>query len=210
MQKHIILINNNFTANTQPTLTTIKGDGQSFLINKDDYFLNNTGGLNLGVVNYTNVRSYLNDPANEIIIKDFFSYLTGNTNQEQFREIFYSDQKLANVFNSFYAQSVFSGQPSSTYYITQELTETKTINTIHSNFEWNGYAPPKSFFTGVTQEIYNSTRFVQNISTIETYTNDESYYIPIFIKKKNLETSRETFDLCERTVNVLLNKNPLF
>ena len=99
MQRHTILINKRFSADTQPTVTTLTGGGQSFLVNQDSYYLNNTDGLNLGIVNPTNVRAYLNDPANESIINDFFTYLTGSTNQNQFREIFYSDQKLSNVFN---------------------------------------------------------------------------------------------------------------
>lgn len=207
MQRHVILINKRFSADTQPTVITLTGNGQSFLVNQNSYFLNSTGGLNLGVVNPTNVRSYLNDPANEIIINDFFSYLTGNTNQEQFREIFYSDQMLSNVFNNYYAQSVFSGEPSSTYYISQELTGTTTILSTYSNFNWDGYAPNKFPFTGVTQEINNSSRFMIEYPSIYTYTEDESYYIPIFIKKNYCKTDRQTFDVCERTVNLILNPN---
>lgn len=201
------MINKRFSADTQPTVITLTGNGQSFLVNQDSYFLNNTGGLNLGIVNPTNVRAYLNDSANEAIINDFFSYLTGNTNQDQFREIFYSDQKLSNVFNSYYAQSIFSGQPSSTYFIDQELTGTTTIQTVYSNFNWNGYAPTKNPFTGVTQEIYDSSRFYIDSTYTYSYTEDESYYIPVFIKKKYQYTSRNTFDVCERTINTLLNPN---
>jgi len=207
MQRHTILINKRYSADTQPTVVTLTGNGQTFLVSQDNYFLNNVGGLNLNIVNPTNVRAYLNDPANDAIISDFFSYLTGNTNQDQFREIFYSDQKLSNVFNSYYAQSVFSGQPSSTYYISQELTGTTTIPTTYTNFSWNGYAPIKSPFTGVTQEIHNSTRFYIDSTTTYSYTEDESYYIPVFIKRNYAGTARDTFDVCDRTVNLLLNPN---
>ena len=207
MQRHIILINKRYSADTQPTVVTLTGNGQTFLTNQDNYYLNNVGGLNLGIVNPTNVRAYLNDPANEAIINDFFSYLTGNTNQDQFREIFYSDQKLSNVFNSYYTQSIFSGQPSSTYYISQELTGTTTIPTTYSNFAWDGYAPIKSPFTGVTQEINESTRFYVDSTTTYSYTEDESYYIPVFIKRNYAGTARDTFDVCDRTVNLLLNPN---
>lgn len=207
MQRHTILINKRYSADTQPTVITLTGNGQTFLVSQDNYFLNNVGGLNLNVVNPTNVRAYLNDSSNDSIINDFFSYLTGNTNQDQFREIFYSDQKLSNVFNSYYAQSIFSGQPSSTYYISQELTGTTTIPTTYTNFSWNGYAPVKHPFTGVTQEINNSTRFYINSTTTYSYTEDDSYYIPVFIKRNYIGTSRETFDACDRIVNLLLNPN---
>jgi hypothetical protein len=207
MQRHIILINKKFSADTQPTVVTLTGGGQSFLVNQDDYYLNNNSGLNLGIVNPTNVRAYLNDSANESIINDFFSYLTGNTNQDQFREIFYSDQKLSNVFNSYYSQSVSLGQPSSTYYISQELTGTTTISTVYTNFKWDGYAPVKKPFTGVTQEINESTRFYTQSLDTYSYTEEESYYIPVFIKKNYQETARETFDVFDRTINILLNPN---
>ena len=207
MQRHIILINKKFSADTQPTVVTLTGGGQSFLVNQDDYYLNNNSGLNLGIVNPTNVRAYLNDSANESIINDFFSYLTGNTNQDQFREIFYSDQKLSNVFNSYYSQSVSLGQPSSTYYISQELTGTTTISTVYTNFNWDGYAPVKKPFTGVTQEINEATRFYTQSLDTYSYTEEESYYIPVFIKKNYQETARETFDVFDRTINILLNPN---
>jgi hypothetical protein len=207
MQRHTILINKRFSADTQPTVTTLTGGGQSFLVNQDSYYLNNTDGLNLGIVNPTNVRAYLNDSANESIINDFFTYLTGSTNQNQFREIFYSDQKLSNVFNSYYTQSVFAGQPSSTYYISQELTGTTTISTTYTNFNWNGYAPMKNPFTGVTQEIYGASRFYVDSTATYSYTEAESYYIPVFIKRNYEGTARNTFDVCDRTVNTLLNPN---
>ena len=207
MQRHTILINKRFSADTQPTVTTLTGGGQSYLVNQDSYYLNNVGGLNLGIVNPTNVRSYLNDSANQAIINAFFSYLTGNTNQDQFREIFYSDQKLSNVFNSYYAQSIFSGQPSSTYYISQELTGTTNIPTTYTNFNWDGYAPAKNPFTGVTQEIYGASRFYVESTTTYSYTEAESYYIPVFIKRNYQGTAREIFDICDRTINILLDPN---
>lgn len=203
-------MNERFSATTEPTVTTLTGNGQSFLVDSNSYYLNNISGLNLGVVNPTNVRAYLNDSANEKIINDFFSYLTGNTNQDQFREIFYNDEKLSNVFNEYYSQSVLSGQQSSVYYINQQLTATTYINYYYSNFNWNGFAPPKYPFTGVTQEIHGATRFTDLLSTITTYTLDESYYIPVYIKKNYADIPRETFDICEQTINLLLNPNNPF
>ena len=209
MQRHTILMNERFSATTASTITTLTGNGQSFLVDSDGYYTNDVSGLNIGAVNPTNVRAYLNDPANENTINDFFSYLTGNTTQDQFKEIFYSDQKLSNVFNQYFSQSVLQGQPSSTYYINQELTATTVVSYLYSNFMWDGYAPFKAPFTGVTQEIYGATRFVDNLSTVTTFTRDESYYIPVYIKKNYADTSRETFDICAKTINLLLNPNAL-
>ncbi len=205
MQRHQILINKRFSAETSVQTTTMSGFGQSFIVDSNGYFLNNVSGLGDGIVNPTNVRAYLNDTANQKVISDFFSYLTGNTTQDQFREIFYSDQKLSNLFNNFYIQSVLGGQQSSVYYADQQLTGTTQITYIKSNFNWDGFAPYKNPFTGVTQEIHNSTRFTELMESISTFTTDESYYVPVYIKKAYEEASEDTLDLCQKTINLLLN-----
>ena len=196
MQRHTILMNERFSATTATTIVSLTGNGQSYFINDGSYYLNNTAGLNLGVVNPTNVRSYLNDPINDTIINGFFFYLTGNTTQEQFVEIFYSDQKLSNVFNQYYNQTVLSGQISPTYYIDQELTGTTIHHHQYFGHNWDGYAPYKSPFTGVTQEIYGASDFTTITDVVTTFTIDESYYVPVFIEKHYEGTSKETFDLC--------------
>ena len=193
MQRHILLINYAFSSTTQSTQSTYSGSGQSFIVNSNDYYLNNVSGLNLGTVNPTNVRTYLNDEKNSKIINDFFSYLTGNTNQEQFTEIFYSDQKLSDVFNNYYGQSVGKGQASSVYYINEQLTGTTSFIHTYSNFNWNGYSNVK-YLTGATQEIYDSTRFVESKTTLTTFSIDESYYIPVFIKKNFKDINKSTYE----------------
>jgi len=205
MQRHTILMNPRFTANTISNIATMPGSGQNFMVNEDNYYLNNIAGLNLGVVNPTNVRAYLNNPSNQTIINDFFAYLTGNTTHSEFLEIFYSDQKLSNVFNSYYSQSVFSGQPSSTYYLQAELTGATHITTKYSNFNWDGYSLTKNPFTGLTEEIVGASRFVVESDAIYTYTEDESYYVPVFIKLNYIGTDRQTFDLCDEVINTLIN-----
>ena len=193
MQKHTVLINYAFSSNTEPTITTFSGPGQSFLVNQDDYYLNNLSGLNLGVTNPTNVRDYLNDAANQRVINDFFSYLTGNINQDQFREIFYSDQKLSNVFNLYYEQSVLVGQQASTYYIDQQLTATTQTSYYYSNFNWDGVANV-NYLTGVTQEINEATRFTEERIVLESFTTDESYFIPVFIKSNSTHINQITYE----------------
>lgn len=179
------------------------------MVDTNSYYLNNVDGLNLGVVNPSNVRAYLNDPVNSDVINDFFSYFTGNTNQEEFKEIFYSDQKLSDLFTQYYSSSVLQGQQSSIYYIDQQLTGTTEINYSYSNFNWDGYANQKLPITGVTEEIYGATRFLNQSNSITTISTEESYYVPVFLKLNYENTSRNTFDACDKIVNLLLNPNAL-
>jgi len=212
MHRYTILLNPYFSANTQTSVSAVTGGGQSYLtVTGDDYYVNNVNGLNLGITTPSNVREYLNDPANEKIIADFFGYLTGNTNQNQFREIFYSDQKLSNVFNKYYSRSILTGVQSPTAYINQQLTSTTTINYSYSNFNWNGYAPIKyPFLAGQVQEVYGSTRFTKFLSTLATFTVEESYYVPVFLKPGSNQIAPEGYDFPTKIVNTIyINPNPL-
>ena len=208
MQRHTLLLNYSFSSTTLPTQSSFSGDGQSFLVNDGSYYINNVAGLNLGVVNPTNVRAYLNDSANTNVINDFFSYLTGNTNQDQFREIFYSDQKLSNVFNSYYSQTITKSQQTSVYHINKELTGTTNESYLYSNYNWNGQANLKYPFTGITQEINNSTKFVTQVDYINTFTTDESYYIPVFIKSNYKEINTMTYNYDSMLIRLGISQDP--
>lgn len=93
MQSIQILLNRSFTANTATVIQ------KPSLV--DDYYVyqNSNGG---GIVNFSNVRGFLNDTKNKQIINDFFAYLTGRTTREQTINIVSSDEKLADVFNDYY------------------------------------------------------------------------------------------------------------
>ena len=54
-------------------------------------------------------------------------FLTGNTTQDEFKEIFYSNDKLSHVFNDFYDTSILSGNPSTTVDINFYLENTSGI-----------------------------------------------------------------------------------
>lgn len=96
-----ILLNRSFTANT---VTVIQ---KPSLV--DDYYVyqNFNGG---GIVNFSNVRGFLNDTKNQQIIRDFFAYLTGRTTREQTINIVSSDEKLADVFNDYYQRLIKSAR----------------------------------------------------------------------------------------------------
>ena len=67
-------MNTSFSANTGSTTVV----NASTITTVDGYQATNIQGLGGGIVNPSNVRGFLNDDVNDIIINDFFSYLTGN------------------------------------------------------------------------------------------------------------------------------------
>lgn len=102
MQTFEILLNKSYTSITNSETT-------SALTFVDEYYMytNTNGG---GIVNFSNVRGFLNDAKNQQIINDFFTYLTGRTTKDQTINIVSSDQKLADVFNDYYQRLITSAR----------------------------------------------------------------------------------------------------
>ena len=201
IQRHTLLINLNFSANTgstaivsASTLTTIGG-----------YQANNVQGIGGGITNPSNVRGFLNDDRNDLIINDFFSYLTGSTTTIEFAEIYNSDQKLSDVFNDYYISSIVKNQVPSTSVVDNSLIGTSGI-TIYDNtiYNYDGIATQNGL-TGITMGIDNSTRALKTQSLLTTFTSEESYYIPVFIKRNHKEITRLKFTACDKIVNFILN-----
>lgn len=194
MQSHIILLNYNFTSTTASISSNLQ------IVNQ--YEVNNVEGNGGGIVNYSNVRAFLNDDVNEDIINDFFSYLTGSTTREEFVEIYNSDQKLANVFNNYYNSSVLNNTFPSTAVINSSLTGTSGVTIINnSTFNYDGIAPQK-YLEGIPLSINDSTKNYSTSQSLTTYTTEESYYIPVFIKRNNSQLDREKiiFDEIQRVL----------
>lgn len=194
MKSFEILLNNRFTASTQ----TI--DSNLELENNYYAYVNSNGG---GIVNFSNVRGYLNDPRNQQITTDFFAYLTGNTTPPQALNIIQSDQKLADVFNDYYQRIVISAtQISSTAVIQANLTGANQNPFTNFYHPWSGYAPSKQL-TGITQDIYGSVFNSSSSYVWEDYTNEQSYYVPVYLERGTNQMARYKHDLCD----VLINKN---
>jgi len=200
IQRHIILINSGFSANTGTTavvdslnLTTFGG-----------YEANNVQGLGGGITNSSNVRGFLNNDNNDIIINSFFSYLTGTTTTSQFSEIYHSDQKLSEIFNDYYISSVVNNRPPSTSVLDSTLTGTTEISVLNdTTYAYNGVAPEKGM-SALTSSIVDSTKIISPYSALTTFTTEQSYYIPILIKRNHKQISRLNFDICDNIVNLLL------
>lgn len=199
MQRHTLLINSSFTATTDTssasTLTVVGG-----------YQVNNVQGLGGGIVNPSNVRAFLADDVNnESIINDFFTYLTGNTTTTEFAEIYNSDQKLSDVFNDYYESSVVNNQAPSGTVLNQSLTGTTTIFTSDNHIHvMDGVAPGKGLIN-IPLSINDSTRRVNTKPELTTFTEEQSYYIPVFITRNAKQMARLSFSACDEVINKLLN-----
>jgi len=190
-----------FSANTGTT-TVVTSSGLSVF---GGYEVNNVQGLGGGITNSSNVRGFLNDEKNDIIINSFFSYLTGNTNTSQFSEIYHSDQKLSNVFNDYYITYVVNNQTPSTAVIDSSLTGTYASTIINNTvYNYDGFAPQNGM-SALTTSINDSTKIYELQTGLTTFTLEESYYIPVFVKRNHRQISRLNFSVCDNIVNLLLN-----
>lgn len=189
MQRHRLLINKSFSATTAAI--------NSGLQNVNNYISNNIQGLGGGTVNASNVRGFLNDEANENLVDDFFSYLTGSTTVIEFAEIYNSDQKLADNFNNYYESVVVNNLPPSTSVLDASLSGTNGITVVNNQyFNYStGFAPEKGL-SGITQSINSDTRLLEVYSALTTFTTDESYYLPIFLTRNYspMERHKVEFD----------------
>jgi hypothetical protein len=198
IQRHTILINYGYSAQTA-------NNSSSNLTDFGGYQVNNVQGLGGGIVNPSNVRGFLNDDVNEIIINDFFSYLTATTTTIEFAEIYNSDQKLSDVFNDYYNSVILSNQYPTTSTINNSLTGTSGTTIIENGFyNLDGYAYATSM-SGIPMSINDSTRFLDVYSALTTYTLEQSYYIPVFITRNNKQAARLKFESCGESVNLLIN-----
>jgi hypothetical protein len=120
-QYYNILFNESYTGFTSAKTIETK---VSVLKYENKYYFNPTGE-NSKLVDFSNVRSFLANKANEKVVKSFYSFLSSSpimnsaiiTNPlavnfnptAEFKEIYYDDEKLANSFNDFYDSSISRG-----------------------------------------------------------------------------------------------------
>lgn len=192
MNNFQILLNNNYTAAT----ATIN----SGLQNNGDYlsYINSNGG---GIVNAFNVRGFLNDPRNQTLMNDFVVYLTGNTTQAEAINILTSDQKLSNVFNSYYQNVILSTSTfSNTAVIDQSLTGTSASSITEYFHPWVGQSENKQL-TGITESIVGSIFDTRVQSLVQDFTDEQSYYIPVSLKRNVQQIPRLVFEPCDPIIN---------
>lgn len=206
IQRHRLLIKPRFLSGN----TTAVSANNSPLVSVNNYQINNEQGLGEGITTPNNVRGFLNDTANGVIINDFFSYLTGSTTTEEFAEIYNSDQKLSNVFNNYYESSILANQPPSTNVVNESLAGTSGITIIQNQYyNYNGLAFTKGLIN-IPLSIDNGTRNLKVYSALTTYTDEESYYIPVNIKRNHNELERQKFFEEENIIRIINESIPEF
>jgi hypothetical protein len=166
-----------------------------------EYYVNLPNEVGGGIVNEFNVRGYLGSPKNEQITSSFYNYLTGNTSFIEFKEIFYSDRKLSELFNDFYNTTVLSGTPSSLGYIENQLEGTSADTYSKNIHDWNGVASYKQM-SGSTLEITGDTFDTSSVEYLETF---KELYPETF----SLSTTQYLNTLSDDDFNTVLSGTPI-
>jgi len=165
----------------------------------DDYYVY-TQSLGGGVTSEFNIRGYLNNSQNQIVIDNFIQYLNENSNEAERKEIFYDDRKLSIVFNQFFQTTVAGGTPSPTVFIDDQLKNTINIIVSDNSFAWDGneFVRP----SGAPASIGGASRIDSTRDYLYEYTNENSYYLPIKLYKNYDKTAIETYKVCSDVIDV--------
>lgn len=195
-----ILINTSFTAATQNIVN-------SGLTTIDDYYVTSLNGLGEGVVSPYNVRGFLNDQNNEVIVTNFFNFLTANTSTLEYSEIFYSDQKLSDTFNYFFSNYITNFNNSlinNTALIDSELTGTSAYTLYLQTHNWDGQASIEPLSGLPLQVLFNTSTLSVNQQLV-TYTDEESYYVNVSINRSFQEIGRNNFFDREEVIQKIIS-----
>lgn len=187
MQRHEIILNRGLQAQTPSVL------GNLVLQNNYYVYTQKVGG---GLTSPFNVRAYLNSPTNQTIINQFIQYLEENTNDTEFLEIYYDDNKLSNLFNTFFETTIQNGNVVAEAVIDENFENTITIVVSDRRWNWNGQAD-QSGLGGEPKSIINSTRNQDTRNELVSTTEEDSYYIPVQINHHWSNIPREKFKLCD-------------
>jgi len=197
MQTHKIFINPRFSG----TSVAISSDLQV----NNGYLSHTQDALGDGVVNEFNVRAFLNDEKNNIIINEFYIYLNANTTDSQYREVFYSDKKLADIFKEFYETTVTLGVQTSTSVINQNLTGTTSLSVLDHNFNYLTADGIPAQFSGSPQSLMGSNRLNKLVDNIVTTTEEDSYYVDVYLRRSSPQISLQVSN--GDIENVLIKNN---
>jgi len=207
MQRHSILKNNRTFSGISEFL------GYSRLRYSDDYYANIEGQQGK-IVTSDNVRAFLKDTTkNTQIITGFFNYFNSHTDDQEYREIYYNDSKLADVFNNYYYTSVLSGTPSTSefidnqllgyddrnsYYVKQYIVEYYDFDYLNQTVDQKYYEPSNPwripFDLGGNDRVTDS-----KIEYVMKYSG-ESYFLNVYLERTSKTIKKQTFKPCEEGI----------
>lgn len=147
-----------------PELTGQTTSGESELKLRNGYFVY-TSSFGGNLVNEFTVRDFLDNVNYEELATKFFNYLKDNFTKPDFTEIYYSNVKLANVFNDFYDKTVRSNLPPTTQVAKEQLVSTTAVTYTNTNF------------------LDYNRRSEELLTDVIGYTTGDSYYITVPISR---------------------------
>ena len=183
-----ILLNNKFSGSTEA-----KNSNNFVLLNGQYVHVQYLGG---GVVDQHNVRTFLNDENNALIINNFVSYIQQTYSNEESQTILYDDIMLSDVFNDFYNSTILSGTSSDQNGVIQGIfTGSTYIIQNDWRFQWNGYQQETGMMYYPTT-VYGSDRIYSLEEKYLYQSEDDSYYTEINLNINRNLISEEKF-LCK-------------
>lgn len=189
MQSFKLLLKNPPTGVTSADTVSLQQD-QVF---EGQYFGFDQSGLNRGVVTQWNVNQYLDDPVNAEVANDFMSYITSNTSDIELKEILDSDKKLADTFVEYYANSITSGLTSPTSIINNQLTGTTQITYDELQYQLEYASKIDGPLGTPTTIIAPNSRKNTTKTELTTFSEEESFYIPVKLHRNYVDSSRIDF-----------------
>lgn len=162
---------------------------------------NQLGG---GMVNSFNVRQFLNDSKNQVIIDDFTAYLAANTTEQQFVQIVGSNEKLSQIFNEFYEISVMQGSNTPGGIVQDGLVNTASIHHLDLDHEWDGISPGGGL-RNIPMSVNGGSRSFDPLETTSQFSTEMGYYIPVFISRSHAQDAKDKYNDCPDIFNQLLD-----
>lgn len=195
MQKHKVIISREFE-----TTGPIVNSGLD-LQNNYYVYTQNLGG---GLTNEFNVRAYLNDSQNQLIIDQFIVFMQDSTTEAEFLEIFYDDTKLQSVFNKFFESELQGKQVSVTAAIDESIANTITVVVNDNLFHWEGDASMKTM-AGLPESVLNQNRIDNSREELVSTTTQDSYYVPVKLNFNHSQLPRNRFKVCDDYIDSRLS-----
>ena len=162
---------------------------------------NTLGG---GMVDSFNVRQFLNDPKNQVIIDDFKTYLSMYTTESEFVQVVGSNEKLSEIFNEFYETTVIQSLPTSSDVISENLTDSVNFQHVTTDMEWNGISNQNGL-DNIPMSIDAGERTNLSTTISTQIARGIDYHIPVFIQRVCKENSKDQYNGCPSMFNQLLD-----
>lgn len=135
-----------------------------------------TSSFGGNLVDEFTVRNFLDNANNEQIATDFFNFLQQNFAPPEFNELYYSNVKLANIFNDYYDRTVRSNLKPTNTVADLQLTATTAVTYTNTNF------------------LDYKKRSEERLTVVIGYNTGDSYYVTVPITKSFTILDNQNYD----------------